>query len=313
MSATSTDSDRIAALEARVAALEADSGADQLQGNVLTVGPGGLIGASFSGVVDALGLYIPEASGTLGAQNCVLWPRAGQVNPDPLSNPPPFYIGAQLATLTMPGDGSSQPSDYAMVQASPYFDRATWASTHAAIDLLGGPRAKLRVESDQSLGAGASARNNRVQASAAGYARDVLRGDGTSDFALAGLAAGFVSGQPVSISTTAAQIAAITVGPQVNPGGRYVIFGGFSQYATTLGTVLSYIQIDHDNYAQPARLVDRFYFNQAGVHVKCCSFAWLVTLPIAQHTIGLIGVASGGGNFTADPNDFAYLLAVEIP
>lgn len=68
----------IASLVRRVAALEARaSGGETRSPNYLTITPGGLVGANFTGLINALGLVIPEApSNPQVNKNSIIWTDA---------------------------------------------------------------------------------------------------------------------------------------------------------------------------------------------------------------------------------------------
>lgn len=71
----------IADLRLRVAALEAEASSETLQPNYLTINPAnGQVGANFSGVVNASGLFLPEgtqATGFYAAPSAVQWNDPG--------------------------------------------------------------------------------------------------------------------------------------------------------------------------------------------------------------------------------------------
>lgn len=74
--------DRVAALEARVAALEQQLAAlppslDQLSPSYLSLTPAGVLGANFTGLVNALGLILPAGTNfSPGPTNEIVWERS---------------------------------------------------------------------------------------------------------------------------------------------------------------------------------------------------------------------------------------------
>lgn len=98
---------RLARLEQIVSGLQGQAGGgEQLSPNYLTVDPSGLVGAHFTGLVNALGLIIPESGGAaIQLTNSVQWQDPtgvateiieGQVN----SGGPPGSFWRQLALQT---------------------------------------------------------------------------------------------------------------------------------------------------------------------------------------------------------------------
>lgn len=71
---------RLAALEQRVAALQAQvGGGEQLSANYLTVDPQGLVGAMFTGLISALGIFLPSSPSFAApaANSQIVWTDAG--------------------------------------------------------------------------------------------------------------------------------------------------------------------------------------------------------------------------------------------
>jgi hypothetical protein len=91
----------IADLYRRLAALEAQqAGGEELSANYLTVTPGGLVGADFSGVIRASGVILPAATTSVPTPpNVVAWQRTADG----------AQVGQVYATTTIPpGPGGQQ-------------------------------------------------------------------------------------------------------------------------------------------------------------------------------------------------------------